>query len=288
MKNYILVLLILSHISFCSTQKSTINNKSRRNISQLNHIYQKRKDQLTYFISKSFGNTLGAINFQRFFKSISTNELKRLKNKVLEPGDLILKKSNGAFSGKLIPGHFNHLGLYLGTYEQLKSLKLSNGENLIDQTLVKKYLPYINLGKTIIDPVRSGVTLSNLENWKVNDLAIIRLKNYSKSKMSDALLKAINYLGTKYDFNFDLDTKNIIFCSELPYQIFKDVEYKISKNLVRWTINPDDIAELAGKRNNKKKPFQLIYFNHNTLLIDLEVNFNLYTKLLNIRPTDQK
>lgn len=264
--------------SFSAPQKH--DSKIQQINSKLNRFYQKQKDQITYFLSKSFGNSIGSITFQRFVKSINIQELKRIKQNLLQPGDLILKKSSGAFSDKLIPGHFNHIALYLGSYNQLKTLTLSNGEKLIDQKITQKHLPKIFMDKTIIDPIRSGIVLSDLKKWRVNDLAIIRLNNYSSAKLSDSLLKAIKYLGTKYDFNFDIDTKHTIFCSELPYQIFEDVKFKISKNVVRWTINPDDIAILAGKQGQKNKPFSLIYLNHNTKVIDLDKNFRVYKKIL--------
>ncbi|MCO4782155.1 MAG: hypothetical protein KC646_07480 [Candidatus Cloacimonetes bacterium] len=244
--------------------------------------HNQRTNSLMYYISKTFGNAAGALNVQKLMRSIPKDELKRVRLEELQPGDVVLEKTAGAITDKFIPGHFGHVAMYFGRPDQLQDVLLSNGKRLLDHDVVKKHLDKLEDGETIVESIRPGVTLVKLEHWTVNDVAILRPSSYPKEKLGDTLLRAIKYVGTIYDFNFDVNTREIIVCSELPYQAFEGIKFRIAKAAGRWTISPDDVAVLAGPagQTTPNRPFELVYFNNDETVIPQKDAFKLYVDLL--------
>ena len=62
--------------------------------------------------------------------------------------------------------------------------------------------------------------------------------------------------GKTYDFNFDVETTDKLVCSELLYQTYGDVIWPTERYLGRYTISPDNVAEIIAQ---KSTPFELIY-----------------------------
>ena len=178
-------------------------------------------------------------------KSIPRKELKRIKD-ILRPGDLLIEKTNGAITDKLIPGHFSHVALYLGNTKQLK-LWLSSDQPVLESPLFKKYSSRLESGEDVVEVLRSGVTLIDIQDWRISDLAILRANEYSEGNLADALLQSLSYVDGDYDFAFDVNTRSIVMCSELPYQAFKEINFRVAKSWGRWTLSPDDIAVLRQK-----------------------------------------
>ncbi|PCJ16817.1 MAG: hypothetical protein COB02_15050 [Candidatus Cloacimonadota bacterium] len=261
---------------------NTIKNFFKKDFARAYTNHKKRLGSYTYYLSKFFGNASGALNIQKYIDSISKDELKRVRLEELQPGDVVLEKTSGAITDKFIPGHFGHVAMYFGRPDQLQDVMLSNGKRLLDHPRVIEYMDRLENGETIVESIRPGVTLVKLEHWRVNDVAILRPTTYPKEKLGDTLLQAIRYVGTAYDFNFDVNTREIIVCSELPFQAFEDINFRIAKAAGRWTISPDDVAVLAGPMGQRtlNRPFELTYFNNNLRVVPKDEMFDLYVKLL--------
>ncbi|MBF0406849.1 MAG: hypothetical protein HQM10_05825 [Candidatus Riflebacteria bacterium] len=244
---------------------------------------RKHLNWMEYQLSRVFGNAVGAINIQKFMSNIPAEEMQRLKDKVLKPGDVILEKTSGAITDKFIRGHFGHVAVYFGRPDQLKGITLSNGTPLLETDVVKRYLKRIEDGETTVEAIRPGTNLADISEWTVTDLAILRPTSYPKDKIGDALYRLINYVGTVYDFAFDVNTASIVVCSETPYQVFKGINFRTARSAGRYTISPDDVAVLAGPESStSNRPFQLIYFNHETKPVPRNEMMGLYIKLLEI------
>lgn len=235
-----------------------------------------------YHLSKIFGIAAGALNVQIFMKSISRAELEHVKDQILKPGDILIEKTKGAITDKLIPGYFSHVAVYVGRPEQLQSMRLSSGQLLIDSPIFKKNSARLAEGQNVVEAIRPGVTLIDIRDWRVSDLVVLRIREYSQEYLADALLKSLSYVDTDYDFAFDINTRSIVMCSEIPYQTFKGVNFRVAKSWGRWTLSPDDIAVLAGDSDSssKRRPFQLIYFNHKTKVVPTETRFSSYVEKL--------
>jgi len=216
--------------------------------------------------------------------SISKEELERVKAEVLQPGDVIVEKTAGAITDKFIPGHFGHVAVYVGRPEQLEGILLSDGTALLDHPIVQARISELENGATTMEAVRPGTRLEDITHWTITDLAVLRPSSYPKKYLGDVILKSLSYAGTKYDFNFDVNTESIVVCSELPYQTFRGITFRIAQKAGRWTISPDDVAVLAGPQEEDvpNRPFRLVYFNHETKVIPEAEMFELYRELVDV------
>jgi hypothetical protein len=226
-------------------------------------------------LSKLFGNIAGSINIQDLLQSIPRSDLESLHQTLL-PGDILVEKTAGAITDAIIPGHFGHVAVVIGNQTQLQGLKLSNGDSLLKHPDILNILPEIQAGKTVVEAIRPGVRLHDIREWSITDLAVLRPKAHVN--LAETILKAIQYVNTKYDFAFDVNTSSIVVCSELPYQSYRGIRFRTKKTAGRHTITPDDVAVLAGAENNR--PLELIQFYHATKLVSPSEQLQLYIRLV--------
>ena len=253
--------------------------------------YRKLKDAalnrlnwMEYQLSKIIGNTTGAVKWQKFMDSIPVEELGYIHGEVLRPGDIIVEKTQGALTDKFIPGFFGHLAMVLGTPEQLQGIKLANGSPLIDHPAIKAMLPRLSAGETIIEAIRSGAGLADIRKWEISDLAVIRASSYPEKYLGEVLLTAAQYAGRQYDFRFDVNTRVLPICSELPFHSFVGIRFRVEEYLGRWTISPDDVAVLVKdpSKEDLNRPLDLIYFYTNKRRLGASERFSTYRRVLEL------
>lgn len=175
----------------------------------------------------------------------------------LKPGDLIVEKSPFRVTDKLIPGHFGHVALYVGTEADLRDL------GLIRHPSVTKHLEQVRAGKIVIEALPDGTQINTIAHLlNTDDLAILRPKKDSilSADVLQAITLAFSHIGKRYDFPFDNNTWDTIVCSELAFQTYINVRWPVAKMLTSYTISPDDVAIFAG--SDPSRPFDLITFIH--------------------------
>ncbi len=197
--------------------------------------------KVTNAISGIFGNLVGKVRWRHgyFYKDKYVEE-KLIKN--LKPLDILFEKTPFALTDALIPGHFGHAALYLGTEEQLKEV------NMWDTKIIKPFHKDIRSGKIIIEAIRPGVGLTTLEKFmEIDEIAIVRQPNVEKDFFETMSIykRALDQLGKEYDFNFDVETTDKIVCSELLFFAFGQINWPTVYILGRPTISPDNLAELT-------------------------------------------
>jgi hypothetical protein len=226
---------------------------------ELRKAYRKDgfKDFLTFslhHISGFVGNIAGAIKWRKGW----LYKREKVNNEIyshLEPLDMITEKTPFILTDTLIPGHFGHNAIWLGTKEQLIAYGLWNHPS------IKPVQHMIEKGYSIIESDRTDTHLRRLEEFmKVDEFAIMRNKNIftkNKEEVEEVYEVALSQLGKTYDFNFDVETTDKLVCSELLYQSFGHVAWPTEKYVGRTTISPDNVGELLlyGKAPNK-----LVYY----------------------------
>jgi len=208
---------------------------------------------LTNDLSKWFGNTVGAVRWRKghlYHDRALNSEIAA----ILKPLDIITEKTYFALTDKLIPGHFGHNALWLGTKDELIEMGMWNHPSLIP------YHGQIEQGKTILEVDRTGTHLKDLRDFmNVDEFAIMRLTRKAYRSMDiDLVFKvAMSQMGKIYDFNFDVETTDRLVCSELLYQTFGSINWPTERLLKRVTISPDNVASLALYTDS---PTKLIYY----------------------------
>ena len=104
----------------------------------------------------------------------------------------------------------------------------------------------------------------------IDDLVVIRA-NSCKGDISDLkscltldakqkyLIEAFKQIGKNFDFSFDINTDDEIVCSEIAYRVFMDIDFNTSKILGKFSISPDQIAQMATQEKDLFRPI-LLYF----------------------------
>ena len=252
--------LILESPSFTYMQEDTASRKGftallRRLSDDLAFLQQ----MFTHVMSKAFGNTIGLVETRKGYLVQLPDREKAAIAAAMEPLDVVLEKTPFRLTDKFIPGHYGHVGVWVGTEEQLTRL------GIWDDPLVAPHHEAIRSGRAMIEALRPGVQINTLEHYlNIDDLLIVRHTNLTDAQRRQYVRNAFRQIGKPYDFNFDVETDRRIVCSELAYVVFKDEEWPTSSLLGRYTISPDNVALKAVSKN----PFRPVVMYYDGYRID--------------------
>jgi uncharacterized protein YycO len=204
-------------------------------------------------LSEGFSNAVGDYEERKGLlyqdKQVENHLISQLKI-----GDILLEKTPFRLTDSMIPGHWGHAAIWLGSEQELKDI------GLWQHPLVKRYHQQIQTGELVAESLRSGTQLSTLTHFlNVDDIAIVRSKKVlTKAQLRETILLALRQLGKAYDFNFDVETTDKIVCSQLVYLAYSHIDWPTVSTLGRYTISPDNIAVKALNDG----PFELSLFYH--------------------------
>lgn len=215
-------------------------------------------------VQKSFAEWAGDTRVARKNRSLVTVETaEKLALPKLQPGDIVVSRQNWFVSNIGLPGFWPHAMLYVGTKENL-SLAFDTEPSVVEwvkqepekvatfTALLAKRFP--TKWKTysegtdfqghgpirVIESISEGVSFTAIEHaFGVDYLAGIRPEVPAVEK-AQAIVRAFNYVGRPYDFNFDFFSDSALVCTEL---VFKSYQPAAS-----FTGVPLDLVDVAGRR----------------------------------------
>jgi uncharacterized protein YycO len=191
---------------------------------------------LTNEFSRGFGNSAGLVETRKG-KLYDKGDITAYISANLRAGDILLEKTPFRLTDKLIPGHWGHAAVYVGTVDELKELGIWEHE------AVKPYHAQLEEGKLIVEALRDGVQLNSVAHFlNIDDFATMRDTQASDAKRIERILLNFKQLGKDYDFNFDIETADKIVCSELVYITFIGVDWETEEVAGTHTISPDNVA----------------------------------------------
>ena len=257
--NQYLNMMIYGSPSYAEIRKnSLLETKSMFSINRINIFKNKIEDNIrlissdaTNQVSKMFGNAAGIIVARRG----KLDELPKEKQSEiianLQPLDILLEKAPFRLTDYLIPGYWSHVALWSGTEQELSELGVWDELPAIYNEAQEKYhysgpdfQKAIRNGHMIIEALRPGVQINTLQHFlNIDDLGVIRYNDLTLENKRSYLLNAFAQIGKSYDFNFDVESKNEIVCSELIYVSFDDLDWNTTKTVGRYTISPDNVAQ---------------------------------------------
>jgi uncharacterized protein YycO len=193
-------------------------------------------------LSRIFGNATGMVE-SRSGKLYGSIEVESDVAAVLEPGDILLEKTPFRLTDRLIPGHWGHAAVWIGTEAQLTRMGVWNHPVMVG------YHEQIRAGRSVVEALRDGVQVNPLAHFlNIDDLAVLRTNDGDADARKTAVILALRQVGKTYDFNFDVETTDRIVCSELVYLAYPRVPWDTQRMAGRYTISPDAVAvkALAG------------------------------------------
>lgn len=226
--------------------------------------------KVTTGASAAFGAVAGNIAWREGYLKEDPILLDVL-NRTLKPFDLLMEKKAYKFTDITIPGHWGHVGIYMGSEAQLKEL------GLWDLEAMKPFREPIRSGKRIFQVRRWGLEFDSLENFtNLDEFALLRLEGFLNNKKKD-LEMTLEYLGDqmdkKYDFSFDAMTGETITCTEIIAFSFGPIRWPMEELLGRLTISPNNLAELAFYTDSPLKTIMYVTGDERGLHNKTEADF---------------
>lgn len=111
---------------------------------------------------------------------------------LLEPGDIVFRSYDHYLDGFLIPGKFQHSGIYIGNNK-------------------------------IIDAISTGVREIDVIDFFQADKALVVRPNFGQDKAIERVKK---WVGKSYDFKFNSEDSEEFYCHELTANAYKELNFK--------------------------------------------------------------
>lgn len=165
--------------------------------------------------------------------------LEELKGQ-MQPGDVLLVRTEGKVTTALLPGFWAHAAIGLGTEEQRVGLEFSAG--------MRERLGVGGRFGHVLEGLAPRVQINPLEQCLAADHVLVLRPNISVQSRQDALKEALGYFGLPYDFEFDFTLSTRVVCTGLVYRSFHGrgpVRFELIRRLGRYTLTGDDLAHQA-------------------------------------------
>ena len=273
-------LLEVSRTSYHYIFTNAVSHVTKRSV-----IYKKSVDKAAFEawlpIQKTvITDTIGNIHVgDRKDKFITVEQIQDMK-KSLEPGDILLYRKNWYASNLGIPGFWTHAGIYTGSLEDMDIFfkdvfpyrRYSSMSELLKAEHEKIYKVFNEndtrgYAPSVVESQTHGTLVQSIESSaSVDYFAVVRSK-LSKDELREVLLTSFGHYGKPYDYAFDLDTKDEIYCSELVYDAYlktsksQGVTFPKSKVSGRIMVPPSAIIEkFATEFDTVNSELRFVYF----------------------------
>ncbi len=207
---------------------------------------------------------------------ISSRQIEAM-GKRLQPGDIFFERHEWYLSNLGLPGFWTHVALFIGTPEErrvffndpevrewVKGLGIRDGdfESLLRQRFPSAYgrsqlTKEDKRPNRILEAISEGVSFTSLEyTGSADSLGVIRPR-LSKREKAQAILRAFQYSGRPYDFNFDFQTDSSLVCSELIFKVYvpgegmKGLQFPLSEVLGRKVSTPNSMVRQFDEQFGK-------------------------------------
>jgi uncharacterized protein YycO len=202
--------------------------------------------------SMVFGNAVGLVETRKGKLYEKQDVLTDVRGN-LKAGDILLEKTPFRLTDKLIPGYWGHAAVWIGSEDELKEL------GIWGNPVVARYRDEIREGRLVVEALRSGVEMNTLTHFlNIDSIGILRKPDLSREARANAIIQALRQVGKPYDFNFDVESKERVYCSKLVYLTYSGIDWPTKRSLGRTTFTPDDVAIKAAREGI----LQLVTFYH--------------------------
>lgn len=165
----------------------------------------------------------------------------------LKPLDLVYEKRTFVLSNYTIPGHWGHVGIWLGTKEELIEL------GVWDQDYFLPFKKYVEAGQNIVEIRKEGIVFQSIDTFmNLDEFAITRINGITNN-IESVFEELTQQIGKKYDFKFDARSADKITCAELIAFSYGDIKWHQTKTLFQVSLRPDDLAVLSLEDSNSSE-----------------------------------
>ena len=138
---------------------------------------------------------------------------------LLQAGDIVVSRHDGAASNYFLPGYWPHASLFVN-------------ENLF------------------LEARKDGVRLREPNDTLSVDAVVIIRPKLNKQEIQDAIERAMTHEGKSYNFDFDFFNDDRLVCTEVVYRAYQginNIKFDLSYRAGRPSLSAEDILEMAKK-----------------------------------------
>jgi hypothetical protein len=183
---------------------------------------------------------MGDTKVRRRGVSLVSREQAREAAGRMEPGDILLTRREWYVSNVGLPGWWSHAALYVGTPEErrawasdqgVKAWVRSEGRQDGDfEALLAERVPAARRAsvaaddegpRRVLEAVSEGVSFNPIEHAADCDSLAVLRPRVTRAGRAAALLRAFEYAGRPYDYDFDFRTDSALVCTELVCKAYE-------------------------------------------------------------------
>ena len=138
----------------------------------------------------------------------------------LQPGDILITRTNGYLATGFLPGAWSQLALYVGSAEQLQAAALDQDMRIQRQLTTFTSPDASGHLLAVITARGEGVVFSSLERviGSADSIAVLRPKLTPNQKL-EVISRTFAQVGKAYDFEFAFAHDDKLMCSELVARV---------------------------------------------------------------------
>jgi hypothetical protein len=229
---------------------------------------------------------MGDTRVRRKHQYLISNEQLRVMRDALDPGDIVVTRSNWYVSNVGLPGFWPHSELYVGSPDELEAYFDDEAvdAHFKEQTGHDGLVAYLKAehpkawaeftrrdadGKPhrIIEARSEGVVFNSIYEAAGADYAAAMRPTTGKLAKAQAIAKAFGHWGKPYDFNFDFLTDQELVCTELVYKAWQPaeekegVDFELDYVMGRTTLPVNEIVrQFDTQYESDERPLEFVYF----------------------------
>lgn len=158
----------------------------------------------------------------------------------LKPLDIIVTRSRPAMTRLMIPSHFTHAMIWLGTEAEMKRL------GAWDLPGIREHHDELRKGHTILESSKDSVHLSPFsEMINLDELVILRDTRRNPKRLQAKYSALFERLGATFDYSFDYSDTTRLTCAELVADVYPEYGIPVRYTTGRKSIIPDDLVRIG-------------------------------------------
>lgn len=187
---------------------------------------------------------------------------------LLEPGDVLITRKEGALTNYFLPGFWPHAALFLGGEKQFRELGLNDHEHVKPRWA--RFLACDSQEPLrVLEALKDGVFIRSLASPFGSDALLVLRPQLDQSRVGEALARGLFHDGKPYDFDFDFTRADRLVCTEVVYRSFEGIggiRFRLTRRAGRLTLAAEDLVQMALNREHFE-PVAVFAPNHASTLL---------------------
>jgi len=237
---------------------SVLFQRLRRDWRQFRTTVFSPAHQARYGLQAVVGETFAQARTTLHYVPGITNTVLDTLTRELQPGDVLLVRTEKKVTTALLPGFWAHAAIYLGRADQLTALRLP--DQATPRLATNESFGYV------LEGVAPRVEINPLRQCLWADHVLALRPNLPDDLRWDAVREALTHYGKPYDFEFDFTLSTRVVCTGLVYRALHGrgaIRFELTKRLGRFTLSGDDLADQAldawnATANSDSAPFRWV------------------------------